>query len=106
MPVSALGSGGVWKDRAPVLWACVLLEITDNRQINSLDEKGGGDVKRLLLAGEAVETKAIKERRYRQSFPTYPECQFRQNQMLGLNYGVQEELEEAGLVCVCWDSPL
>lgn len=54
-------------DRAPVLWACVLLEITDNRQINNLDEKVEGDVKRLLLAEEAVETKATKERRFRHS---------------------------------------
>lgn len=55
-------------DRAPVLWACVLLEITDNRQIKRLDERREGDGKRLLFTEEAVETKARKERRCRVAF--------------------------------------
>lgn len=37
-------------DRAPVLWACVLLEITDNRQIKRLDEKVGGGWKEAIVS--------------------------------------------------------
>lgn len=37
-------------DRSPVLWACVLLEITDNRHINDLNEKVGGGCEEAIVS--------------------------------------------------------